>query len=53
MDKKFSIAKVKRMNASRYILIPYVTANAMGVEEGDYVRLEYDEENKEMKIKKI
>lgn len=47
-----NIARVKGMNFSRYVIIPFVMANSMGIEAGDYVKLEYNEEEKSIKIMK-
>ena len=47
-----SVQEVKKMNKSRYITIPFLMARKMGLEIGDYINIEYDEEKNEMKIKK-
>ena len=50
---KLDIQDVKRNNKSRYITLPFLMANDMGIELGDYVRIEYDEKEKSIKITKI
>ncbi len=49
---RLNIAKVKSMNFSRFIIIPFTMANDMELEPGDYVRMEYDDKEKCIKIKK-
>ncbi len=49
---RLNIAKTKAMNGSRYIIIPYLMANDMNLEAGDYVYLEYDDVKKEIKMRK-
>ena len=50
---KLDIDKVKRNNNSKYITLPFLMAQDMGIEIGDYVRIVYDEEKKEMTVTKI
>ena len=49
---KLDIDKVKRNNNSKYITLPFLMAQDMGIEIGDYVRLEYDDEKKTITVSK-
>lgn len=50
---KLDIQDVKRNNKSRYITLPFLMANDMGIELGDYVRIEYDDEKKTITVSRI
>lgn len=50
---KVDIDQVKRNNKTRHITLPFLMAQDMGIEIGDYVRLEYDDEKKTITVSKI
>lgn len=53
MDWKITINKVTRTGNSRTITIPVTMAIDMGITESDYVKLEYDEKQKTITVRKV
>lgn len=53
MDWKITINKVTKTGNSKTITIPVTMANDMGLTEGDYARLEYDEKQKTITVGKV
>lgn len=53
MDWRETINKVTKTGSSRTITIPVTMAADMGITEGDYTRLNYDEKQKTITIRKV
>ena len=53
MDWKTTINKVTKTGSSRTITIPVTMAIDMGITESDYVKLEYDEKQKTITVRKV
>lgn len=49
---RLNISRVGAMHFSKFLIIPVNVANDMNLEVGDYVRMEYDDKTKELKVKK-
>lgn len=53
MDWRETINKVTKTGTSRTITIPVTMAGDMQITEGDYVKLQYDEKQKTITIRKV
>ena len=53
MDWRETINKVTRTGTSRTVTIPVTMAGDMQITEGDYVKLQYDEKQKTITIRKV
>ena len=53
MDWIETINKVTKTGTSRTITIPVTMAGDMQITEGDYVKLQYDEKQKTITIRKV
>lgn len=47
-----NISKVIKNGYSKHVIIPSIIINEMGLEDGSYVHLKYDEKTKSLTIKK-
>lgn len=52
-DWRVTINKVTRTGTSRTVTIPVTMAGDMQITEGDYVKLQYDEKQKTITIRKV
>lgn len=47
-----NIVRTGKLGNSKYIVIPMIIANDMGIEVGDYMKVVYDDQAKEIKVTK-
>ena len=53
MDWRETINKVTKTGTRRTVTIPVTMAIDMGITESDYVKLEYDEKQKTITVRKV